>query len=81
MLKKDVLIVHLKRDYKNSRASNLRRLNRIDETDSDWDNYIETEILPNKEKHFQYDVENDLWKSKEKYQFEIQKILSKINNY
>ena len=81
LLKKDVLIVHLKRDYKNSRASNLRRLNRIDETDSDWDNYIETEILPNKEKHFQYDVENDLWKSKEKYQFEIQKILSKINNY
>lgn len=81
LLKKDVLIIHLKRDYKNSRASNLRRFNSVDETDSDWDNYIETEILPNKEKYFQYDVENDLWKSKEKYQSEIQKILSEINNY
>ena len=81
LLKKDVLIVHLKRDYKNSRASNLRRFNNIDETDSDWDSYIETEILPNKEKYFQYNVENDLWGSEEKYQVEVQKILSEINNY
>jgi len=81
LLKKDVLIVHLKRNYKNSRASNLRRFNEVDETDADWDNFIETEILPNKQKYFQYDVENDLWKSEEVYQFEVEKILKEINNF
>lgn len=80
LLKKDVLIVHLKRNYKNSRSSNLRRFNSVDETDADWDNFIETEILPNKQKYFQYDVENDLWKREERYQSEIEKILKEINN-
>lgn len=81
LLKKDVLIVHLKRNYKNSRASNLRRFNSVDKTDADWDNFIETEILPNKQKYFQYDVENDLWKSEEVYQSEVEKILKEINNF
>ena len=81
LLKKDVLIVHLKRNYKNSRASNLRRFGpNPKKPDVEWDNFIETEILPNKQKYFQYDVEKDLWKSEEVYQFEIEKILKEINN-
>ena len=80
LLKKDVLIVHLKRNYKNSRASNLRRFNSVDGTDADWDNFIETEILPNKQKYFQYDVEVDLWKSEEAYLSQVKKILKEINN-
>tara|TARA_B110000444_G_scaffold36752_1_gene32271 strand:- start:64 stop:813 length:750 start_codon:yes stop_codon:yes gene_type:complete len=83
LLKKDVLVVHLKRNYKNARTSNLRRFgNRgADKTDEDWDNFIETEILPNKQKYFQYDVENDLWKSEEVYQSKVEKILKEINNF
>jgi hypothetical protein len=83
LLKKDVLIVHLKRNYKNSRASNLRRFKNfnVDEHDEEWDNFIETEILPNKQKYFQYDVENDLWKSEEAYLSEVKKILKEINNF
>jgi len=38
-------------------------------------------ISPNKQKYFQYDVEKDLWKSEEVYQFEIEKILKEINNF
>jgi len=83
LLKKDVLIVHLKRNYKNSRASNFRRFgsNPKKSKDVKWDNFIETEILPNKQKYFQYNVENDLWKREEVYQFEVEKILKEINNF
>lgn len=87
LLRNDVLIVHLKRDYSNSRASNKKRFNdngrklfanRNLYEDKAWDEYLESLILPNKKKYFQYDVEKDLWTDEKKYELEIIKILEHI---
>ena len=87
LLRDDVLMVHLKRDYSNSRASNKKRFkdngrklfsNRNLYEDEAWDEYLESLILPNKKKYFQYDVEKDLWPDEKKYELEIIKILEHI---